>query len=102
MPLRRIARVETETFELQVSTPFQLAWAVMEHDLIYKPDGRAPTFAQQRAVHAAAALAYAADQFFELAHSPSPPAVAGNASMNRIGVNSKRRGAQGPRQPRGR
>lgn len=77
-PLRQRLRLATEVFELQVSTPFQYAWAVMEHDLIYKPGQQEPTYDQKRAVHAAAALAYAADQLFEFAQDdtrrPQPEA----------------------------
>lgn len=71
-PLRRRHRVETTTLEIQVSTPFQFAWSVMEHDLLYKPERETEaTYQQRRAVYAAAALAYAADQLFELAEAPS-------------------------------
>src|SRR4029079_17180935 len=65
--LRRNGGLTTEFFELQVSTPFQYAWAVMEHDLLYKPRRPVPNYEQRRAVHAAAALAYAADILFEFA-----------------------------------
>jgi len=81
VPPRKDASVKAQTFEIQISTPFQYAWAVMEHDLLYKPGGGTANYEQQRAVHAAAALAYAADQLFDLAQPgarsvPTPSARA--------------------------
>ncbi len=52
------------TFEVQVSTVFQLAWAEMDHDLNYKNKREPLTFNQKRRVAAAAALASTADSIF--------------------------------------
>jgi|GEM_PF-361359 len=111
LPPRRDTRVETQTFEIQISTPFQYAWTVMEHDLLYKPGGAPPTYEQRRLVYAAAALAFAADQLFEsaqagaatagptapAARSPAPPrprAPRSPASGRRLRGAAKRRSAR--------
>jgi ppGpp synthetase/RelA/SpoT-type nucleotidyltranferase len=108
LPHRKDLKVEATTFEIQISTPFQYAWTVMEHDLLYKPDAGEATYEQKRAVHAAAALAYAADQLFELAQPPVwPHAVTPGPSASprpakqrpraRPTRKTRRAGADGPR-----
>jgi putative GTP pyrophosphokinase len=92
LPPRQRAGVQTQTFEVQISTPFQYAWTVMEHDLLYKPGTATPTYEQKRAVAAAAALAYAADQLFELAQ-PATTAT-GSAAPRSASTRPRGRGSR--------
>ena len=54
-----------EVFELQIKTLFQHAWSEADHDLGYKPGGKAPNADQRRLLAYASAQAWGADRVFE-------------------------------------